>query len=418
VSGNLFGTNDNGSDIEFAASDSVYQYVEDVSAATWTLQNTLVAPPDSAITGFTAGSVIPGENDAIAESAIVTPNETNTDNEYAIVWASTALSEQATSPLTFTGAATVQFTEMQAGTFTVTATGTPTPTISEAGFLPAGISFNSATGVLSGTPAQGTAGTYNEIVFTATNGVGTPATQSFTLSIKSDAPPLVGFNVTNENPSDGSFTQTPAFGPQQGCPNPVGECYPEGTVVTLTATPNAGFVFGSWTGYTGCGTSPTCVVKVGAQAVVMTLSFTAAAPTITVAPQSQSGQPGGTFVYTVASSTSQLTVSCATIPAATCAISKGVVSVQTTAPSASSVVGTRWLLPLGLSALALICVPRRARRTVLCATALAVCAACGGSGSASKPPLVNGTPAGTYTIAVVATADSMQTTDNVQLVIQ
>jgi hypothetical protein len=287
VSGNLFGTNDIGSDIEFAGSDSVYQYVENAGAATWTLQSTLVAPPDSAISGFTAGSVILGENDAIAESAVVTPNETNTDNEYAIGWASAALSEQATSPPTFTSASSVSFTEMQAGSFQVTASGSPAPQISESGFQPQGVTFSG--GVLSGTPAQGTAGTYNEIVFTASNGVGTPATQSFTLSIKSDAPPLVGFNVTNQNPSDGSFTQTPPMGPQQGCPNPLGGCYPEATVVTLTATPNAGFVFGTWTGFPGCGTSSVCVVTMGTQAVVLTLSFAPTPPAVTTPTPSQTG---------------------------------------------------------------------------------------------------------------------------------
>jgi hypothetical protein len=117
VSGNLFGTNDDGADIEFAGGDSVYQYVEDVGAATWTLQDTLVAPPDSAITGFTSGSIIPNETDVIAESGVVTPNGTNTDNEYAIVWASTALNEQATSPPAFTSASSVSFVEMQAGSF-------------------------------------------------------------------------------------------------------------------------------------------------------------------------------------------------------------------------------------------------------------------------------------------------------------
>jgi hypothetical protein len=143
-----------------------------------------------------------------------------------------------------------------------------------------------------------------------------------------------------------------------------------------------------------------------------------AAPTIAVTPPSQSGQPGGTFTYTVASNASQVSVSCATIPAATCSINKGILSVQTTAPSAASVFGMRWLLPLGLCALALICVPRRARRTVLCATALAVCGACGGSGSMSKPAVVNGTPAGSYTVAVTATVGSMQTMTDVRLVIQ
>ena len=74
------------------------------------------------------------------------------------------------------------FTVGAAGSFTVTATGFPTPTVSESGTLPSGVAFNATTGVLSGTPAAGTGGTYN-ISFTASNG-GTPnATQSFTLTI-------------------------------------------------------------------------------------------------------------------------------------------------------------------------------------------------------------------------------------------
>ncbi len=85
VSGNLFGANDDGSDIEFAGNDSIYQYVENVGASTWTLRNTLVAPPDSVITGFTSDSIIPNETDAIAESGIGLPNGTNTNNEHAIV---------------------------------------------------------------------------------------------------------------------------------------------------------------------------------------------------------------------------------------------------------------------------------------------------------------------------------------------
>ena len=40
----------------------------------------------------------------------------------------------------------------------VTATGNPLPTLSETGALPSGVSFNAATGILSGTPAAGTAG--------------------------------------------------------------------------------------------------------------------------------------------------------------------------------------------------------------------------------------------------------------------
>ena len=44
----------------------------------------------------------------------------------------------------------------QAGTFTVTASGFPAPTLSESGALPSGITFDAATGALSGTPASGT----------------------------------------------------------------------------------------------------------------------------------------------------------------------------------------------------------------------------------------------------------------------
>ena len=69
-------------------------------------------------------------------------------------------------------------------TFTVTATGSPTITFSQAGTLPTGITWTAP--VLSGTPGAGTAGTYDE-TFTATNGAGS-ATQAFTLTVV-PAPP-------------------------------------------------------------------------------------------------------------------------------------------------------------------------------------------------------------------------------------
>jgi len=68
------------------------------------------------------------------------------------------------------------------GSFTVTASGVPTPTFSETGTLPSGVTFNTVSGVLSGTAASGKVGTYN-LTFDASNGVGTAATQSFTLTV-------------------------------------------------------------------------------------------------------------------------------------------------------------------------------------------------------------------------------------------
>ena len=69
-----------------------------------------------------------------------------------------------------------------------TATGTPAPTITRTGTLPTGVSFSG--GVLSGTPAAGTGGTY-PLTFTASNGVGSNAVQSFTLTVN-QAPSLSG----------------------------------------------------------------------------------------------------------------------------------------------------------------------------------------------------------------------------------
>jgi hypothetical protein len=86
---------------------------------------------------------------------------------------------QSTAPqITSPGSAT--FPRNSSGTFSVTTTGTPTPTVGENGALPTGVTFNAATGVLSGTPTI--TGTYN-ITFTAHNGVGADATQNFTLTV-------------------------------------------------------------------------------------------------------------------------------------------------------------------------------------------------------------------------------------------
>lgn len=84
---------------------------------------------------------------------------------------------------TITSADTAAFIVGQANTFTVTRTGTPTPTLSISGdTLPSGVAFVAGTGVLSGTPATGTGGTYN-LTFTAANSILPDANQSFTLTV-------------------------------------------------------------------------------------------------------------------------------------------------------------------------------------------------------------------------------------------
>jgi large repetitive protein len=77
-----------------------------------------------------------------------------------------------------------------AGTFTATSTGYPAATFTETGALPSGVDFEASgylpSAVLSGTPASGTGGRYR-ITLTANNGVGTAATQSFTLTVDEPA---------------------------------------------------------------------------------------------------------------------------------------------------------------------------------------------------------------------------------------
>jgi prepilin-type N-terminal cleavage/methylation domain-containing protein len=66
------------------------------------------------------------------------------------------------------------------GLFTVTASGSPQPSLKISGSLPSGVSFNRTSGVLSGTPKK--SGHYR-VTFTASNGARPNATQPFTLIV-------------------------------------------------------------------------------------------------------------------------------------------------------------------------------------------------------------------------------------------
>jgi hypothetical protein len=77
--------------------------------------------------------------------------------------------------------------------FTITTIGTPAPSITETGAFPTGVSFvdnHNGTGTLSGTPSA--AGTFH-LTFSAANGLGAPATQSFTLSVIVQANQTISF---------------------------------------------------------------------------------------------------------------------------------------------------------------------------------------------------------------------------------
>jgi hypothetical protein len=94
-----------------------------------------------------------------------------------------------------TSAATATFTKGVAKTFTVTTTGVPKPKVTESGALPAGVTFT-------GTALKGTAtvtGTF-PITLTATNGIGNPAVQSFSLKVTPPPPKITTTSLPSGSP--------------------------------------------------------------------------------------------------------------------------------------------------------------------------------------------------------------------------
>jgi hypothetical protein len=89
------------------------------------------------------------------------------------------------SPPAITSASSTTFRVDQAGSFTVTTTGQPAPSVSETGQLPNGVTFadkGNGTAILSGTPTIGLQGSW-PITIKASNGQSPDATQNFTLTV-------------------------------------------------------------------------------------------------------------------------------------------------------------------------------------------------------------------------------------------
>jgi hypothetical protein len=110
--------------------------------------------------------------------------------------------------LGFTSANSATFTVGSAGSYTVSTTGFPTSSLTETGALPSGVTFvanSDGTATLSGTPTTGSGGAYN-LTFAASNSVGSPATQAFTLTV--NEAPAVTVSPTNQTVNAG---QTATF---------------------------------------------------------------------------------------------------------------------------------------------------------------------------------------------------------------
>jgi hypothetical protein len=161
-----------------------------------------------------------------------------TDGTYPIVITATnGVSPDATQSFTLTvdqapaitSSNSTTFAVGSSGSFSATANGYPAPTFTVIGLLPSGLTLTSA-GVLSGTPAAGTGGSY-PIVIAASNGVSPEATQAFTLTVD-QAPAFTSSTSTGFTiGSSESFTVTAS-----GYPNPTfTESGPLPNGVTLTS---------------------------------------------------------------------------------------------------------------------------------------------------------------------------------------
>jgi len=106
----------------------------------------------------------------------------------------------------FTSGTSTSFVVGSLGNFQVTASGFPAPTFTTTSMLPAGVTLSSA-GVLSGTPGAGTQASY-PITITASNGIGTSPTQSFTLNVDLAPTFTSGTSTTFTAGSLGTFTAT------------------------------------------------------------------------------------------------------------------------------------------------------------------------------------------------------------------
>jgi parallel beta-helix repeat protein len=138
---------------------------------------------------------------------------------YAItVTATNGMSPPATQPFTLTvdeppaitSPATAAFPIGLSDSFTVTTYGFPRATLTKSGSLPSGVSFmdnGDGTATLAGIPAAGSSGTYT-LHITATNGIGSNFTKTFTLTV-GQAPTInLPADVIFQTRQHGSFTIT------------------------------------------------------------------------------------------------------------------------------------------------------------------------------------------------------------------
>jgi hypothetical protein len=203
-------------------------------------------------------------------------------------------------------ASTTTFTVGSAGSFTVTASGQPTPTLSSWGTLPLGVTFTpngNGTATLAGTPAAGTQNSY-QVTITAANGVAPNATQYFTLIVNPApvTPPAITTQPANQAVTAG---QTATFAVVATGTAPLSyQWWKNGTSI-------GGATFASYTtpatttadnGSTFSVVVTNSAASVTSNVANLTVTAAATAPAITTQPANRTVTAGLTATFTSAAS--------------------------------------------------------------------------------------------------------------------
>ncbi|MEP7137144.1 MAG: MBG domain-containing protein, partial [Chloroflexota bacterium] len=211
-----------------------------------------------------------------------------------------------------TSANTITFTLGQNNIFTATATGFPVPTWSAVAGLPAAVTFNTGTHVLSGIPAAGTVGSY-PVTLSVTSAAGTD-TQAFTLNVIK-GPQTITFNALPAASYGGTFTINPVSN------NGAGQ--PTGLTVAVAASGACSNV-GNVISYNTLGTCTVVTSQVGnasynaATPVTRTVQVNPAATNITITPSVNPSVLGQNVDFTVRVFSSGVPVTGGTVTITSC----------------------------------------------------------------------------------------------------
>jgi hypothetical protein len=252
-----------------------------------------VSPTTTSLTNGTASSTYSSNNASGPGHAVAT-----LDNGTATA------AVTVNRPPAITSANNATFKVGVAGTFTVTTTGYPAPAITKTGGLPSGLTLTdngNGTATIAGTPAADTGGS-GAITLIANNGVGTQASQLFTLTVNEPPTIITANTATFTVGTPGTFTVDTSGFPGVATITSTGTLpggvtftdYGDGTA-TVAGTPAAG---------TG-GDYPLTFTAINGITPNAIQSFTLTirqAPAITLNPVSQTVTPGASVSFTASAS--------------------------------------------------------------------------------------------------------------------